>query len=301
MNRDYERVRDALAYLEAHAAEQPSLAELAAQAGLSPQHFQRVFRRWVGISPKRFLQLLTLESAKAALARSESVLDASYAVGLSSPGRLHDLFVSLEAVTPGEHKAGGRGLVIRTGVHDSPFGHCLLALTERGICGLSFDDDPACARGRADLRADWPLARFVEDPAATAPLAARLFGAASEAEGPRIDLYVRGSNFQVQVWRALLGLAPGQLCSYGDLARWIGRPGAARAVGGAVGSNPVAWLIPCHRVVTRMGAFGNYRWGPLRKQAMIGWELARAEAGPGAEGAGRIRRPSRAVGQLAPG
>jgi len=280
MSSDYDRIRDALAYIESQAKSQPELTEVAAHVGLSPHHFQRLFRRWVGISPKRFLQLLTLGEAKAALARSVSVLDAAYEAGLSSPSRLHDLFVNLEAMTPGEYKAGGRGLVIRTGVHASPFGHALLAQTDRGLCGLSFDDQSACEQGRADLRAAWPEAHFVEDPAATAANFEQIFIDPRQPNRPRIDLYVRGSNFQVQVWQALLRLQPGQLCSYGDIARWIGRPTASRAVGGAVGRNPVALLIPCHRVITRMGDFGNYRWGPLRKRAIIGWEFSRAELGP---------------------
>jgi AraC family transcriptional regulator of adaptative response/methylated-DNA-[protein]-cysteine methyltransferase len=278
-SQDYERIRDTLEYLEAHAAEQPGLEQLAARLGLSGPHFQRLFRRWVGISPKRFLQHLTLGEAKAALDRSVSVLDASYEAGLSSPGRLHDLFVQLEAVTPGQYKAGGKGLVIRAGVHQSPFGHALLARTERGLCALSFDDEPSCEQGWADLHAAWPAAEIVRDPAATAPVFASIFLDPEAPDRPRIDLFVHGTNFQLQVWRALLQLAPGQLCRYGDIARWIGRPGAARAVGGAVGSNPVAWLIPCHRVITSMGSFGNYRWGPTRKRAMIGWEMARAELG----------------------
>jgi AraC family transcriptional regulator of adaptative response/methylated-DNA-[protein]-cysteine methyltransferase len=283
MGSDYELVRSALEFIESEARQQPELAEVAAHVGLSPHHFQRLFRRWVGISPKRFLQHLTLDAAKAVLARSDSVLDASYAAGLSSPGRLHDLFVNLEAVTPGEFKAGGRDLIIRTGIHESPFGSCLLALTERGLCGLSFDDAPDCRQGLADLRAAWPAARIVEDAAATRPVFEQLFDNPAAPDRPRIDLYVRGSNFQLQVWRALLAIPPGQLDSYGEIARRIGRPGAARAVGCAVGSNPVAWLIPCHRVITSMGSFGHYRWGALRKRAMIGWELSRAEAEAEAE------------------
>jgi AraC family transcriptional regulator of adaptative response/methylated-DNA-[protein]-cysteine methyltransferase len=277
MHRDYARVTAALQYLDAHAGEQPPLADVAAHVGLSPHHFQRTFRRWVGISPKRFLQLVTIQHAKAALAASASVLDATYDAGLSSPGRLHDLFVALDAVTPGEFKARGRGLTIRAGVHDSPFGYCLLAVTERGICGLSFHDDRRCEEGLEDLSARWPAARIEVDPAATGPVMERVLGHVSDPARFPLTLRVRGTNFQVQVWQALLRLGPGQLATYGDVARRIGRPRAVRAVGGAVGRNPVAWLIPCHRVITSTGTLGHYRWGAERKRAMVGWEAAREE------------------------
>lgn len=275
MTNDFDRIGRALSYLERHRDEQPTLAEIAQHVGSSPHHFQRVFRRWVGISPKRFLQYLTLDHAKASLARARSVLDATYDAGLSSPGRLHDLFVALDAVTPGEFKAQGYELEIRTGEHEGPFGRTLLAVTERGVCGLSFHADD-CADGYARLRRYWPHASLRDDPKYTAPVFDRLF--ASDAHRPRLDLFVSGTNFQIKVWEALLRLTPGELCSYGDLARAIGNPRAVRAVGTAVGANPIAWLIPCHRVIRAMGAFGNYRWGAERKLAMIGWEAARAEA-----------------------
>ncbi len=282
MNSDYERIRRALEYLDAHALEQPGLDDLADHLGLSPSHLQRLFRRWAGISPKRFLQQLTLERAKEALDGSASLLDASLDAGLSSPGRLHDLFVHLEAVTPGEYKAGGQGLTLRTGIHPSPFGHAFLAVTDRGLCALSFDDDPECRQGHSDLRDAWPRATIVDEPSVTQPYFERIFLDADDPDAPdrpRIDLHVRGTNFQIQVWRALLSIPPGRLCSYGDIARAIGRPSAARAVGGAVGRNPVAWLIPCHRVITQLGALGHYRWGAPRKRAMVALELARAEQG----------------------
>lgn len=276
MPNDYETVRDALAFLEAHARSQPTLSEVAGHVGLSPGHFQRLFGRWVGISPKRFLQLVTLEHAKEALVSSASVLDATYASGLSSPGRLHDLFVTVQAVTPGTYRRSGDGLTIHTGVHDSPFGYCLLAVTDRGVCGLSFHDDAACERGLEDVRARWPRADIVASEAVTTPVAENLFGPMREASRAPLTLVVRGTNFQSQVWQALLQVSAGQLTTYGDIARRIGRPSAARAVGAAVGSNPIAWLIPCHRVIASSGTFGGYRWDPLRKKAMIGWEMARA-------------------------
>jgi AraC family transcriptional regulator, regulatory protein of adaptative response / methylated-DNA-[protein]-cysteine methyltransferase len=274
MTNDFDRIGEALAFLENHRREQPSLDEIAASVGLSPHHFQRRFRRWVGISPKRFLQYLTLESAKASLGRSRSVLDATLDVGLSSPGRLHDLFVTLDAVSPGEFKAQGGELTIHTGEHEGPFGRTLLAVTERGVCGLSFHTTD-CGEGYERLRKHWPRANFCDDPERTAPLFERIFS--SDAKRPRLDLFVSGTNFQIKVWEALLQIEPGWLSSYGDVARAIGKPRAVRAVGTAVGANPIAWLIPCHRVIREMGAFGKYRWGPERKLAMIGWEAARAE------------------------
>lgn len=277
MQSDYDRVSVALEYIETNAHDQPDLAEVADHVHLSPHHFQRLFKRWVGISPKRFLQLITIQHAKEALSRSASVLDATFDAGLSSPGRLHDLFVTLDAVTPGEFKSRGQGLEIRTGAHESPFGHCLVAVTDRGVCGLSFHDDPRCAEGIAYLRSQWPAASFGTDRDATELVFHQLFGRPVDRSERQVTLFVKGTNFQVKVWQALLAVRPGQLSTYGHVAEGLGRPGAARAVGGAVGRNPVAWLIPCHRVITSMGVLGNYRWGPVRKKAMIGWEMAQIE------------------------
>jgi AraC family transcriptional regulator of adaptative response/methylated-DNA-[protein]-cysteine methyltransferase len=282
MDSDFDRINAALDYLEAHAKEQPGLDDVAKHLHLSPYHFQRLFKRWVGISPKRFLQYLTINHAKEVLAESRSVLDAAYDAGLSSPGRLHDLFVNLDAVTPGEFSAGGEGLSIRYGRHPSPFGRCLLSVTDRGVCGLTFHDDDACGEGLSDLQRRWPRADIIESPSATAPVFERIFTNPTDRRRFRLTLFVKGTNFQIKVWEALLQLAPGQLVAYGDIARYIGHPKAVRAVGAAVGSNPVSWLIPCHRVVSSAGAIGNYRWGPSRKRAMVGWEMARApgERGP---------------------
>jgi len=271
--RDYERIARAIDYLRRHAEDQPDLAAAARHVKLSEHHFQRVFTRWAGVSPKRFLQYLTVEHAKSRLATAHGVLDVAGTVGLSGPGRLHDLFVTLEAMTPGEFKAGGAGLAIQYGVHETPFGRSLIAMTARGICDLQFIDDENSGIER--LRREWPGAELRPNPAATAPVAERLFGPLVSRPGGALALLVKGSNFQVKVWRALLDLPFGSLATYGSIATRIGVPSAARAVGAAVGANPVAWLIPCHRVIRESGALGGYRWGVGRKAAMLGWEAAR--------------------------
>ncbi|UTH75894.1 methylated-DNA--[protein]-cysteine S-methyltransferase [Chromobacterium sp. IIBBL 290-4] len=272
-SRDYARVRDAIRYLVAHAGEQPQLGELAAAVHLSESRLQRLFSRWAGVSPKRFIQQLTCEAAKARLAAGEPVLPLSHELGLSGGGRLHDLFVTLEAMTPGEYQQGGAGLDIRWSVEPSRFGPVLLARTERGVCALQFlaDEDAA----EAWLRARWPRAGLSHAAGQGRALAGRLFDPLQAADGQPLPLRVQGSNFQIQVWRALLTVPYGSLISYGQLAERMGRPGAARAVGGAVGANPVAWLIPCHRVIRAEGALGQYHWGEDRKTDLIGWEAAR--------------------------
>lgn len=266
--RDYERVARAIRYIEAHAREQPELDAVAGAVGLSPHHFHRLFRRWAGTTPKRFLQLLTLEHAKRRLDESRSVLDATFQAGLSGPGRLHDLFVTMEGVTPGEYGNGGDGLRIRHGSADTPFGTAQLAWTERGICSLVFVDDESDG-ALDDLRRDWPGASLVHDPAEAAALAGRVF------DGERLPLHVRGTNFQVRVWEALVRIPPGTVTAYQDVARGIGRDDAVRAVAGAIARNRIGWLIPCHRVIRKMGEAGGYRWGGERKRAMIAWEAAR--------------------------
>lgn len=274
--RDYERIETAIHYLEQEFRRQPSLAAMAAAAGLSDYHFHRLFSRWVGTTPKRFLQFLTADYAKQRLAESASVLEAAWDAGLSGGGRLHDLLVNLEAVSPGEYKRGGAGLTIDFGIHPSPFGACLLATTERGICGLEFLAERTPAQAQDDLAARWPGAELRQDSPLTAGYLGRLFPLANENSAPPVPLLVKGTNFQLHVWQALLRIPPGSLVSYGDIARYLGKPGAARAVGRAVGSNPIAYLIPCHRVIRSVADFGNYRWGPARKQAMIAWEGAKA-------------------------
>jgi AraC family transcriptional regulator of adaptative response/methylated-DNA-[protein]-cysteine methyltransferase len=272
---DYDRIAQAIRFLEQNHLRQPSLEEVAKSVYLSEFHFQRLFRRWVGISPKRFLQFLTVEHAKRRLDECRSVLDATYDAGLSSPGRLHDLFVTLEAVTPGEYKARGAGLRIAYGVHDTPFGPALLAATERGLSALHFVDDTDEAGAAVDeLRQRWSSATVMEDARATEPLAERIF-AAEKSDAP-IPLFVQGTNHQVRVWQALLRVPAGAMVSYEQLAAAAGRPDAVRAVAGAVARNQVGYVIPCHRVIRKLGVFGGYRWGPERKQAILGWEAARA-------------------------
>ena len=281
--KDYIRIEAALEYLATNGELQPTLKDVADHVGLSEHHLQRTFTRWAGISPKRFLQFQTVEAAKSLLLDSRSVLDTTYSAGLSSGGRLHDLFITLEAMTPGEYKAGGAGLTITIGFHDSPFGDCVVAVTDRGVCGLSFvvAGDREAARDEIALR--WPGAALVQDDEAVRPIAERVFAAwggqawAPEAPEPGqsaitptpLSLLVRGTNFQVRVWEALLRIPPGTVATYEDIALAVGQPGATRAVGTAIARNPVAYLIPCHRVIRKTGAFGSYHWGATRKVAML--------------------------------
>jgi AraC family transcriptional regulator of adaptative response/methylated-DNA-[protein]-cysteine methyltransferase len=272
---DYRRVEAAILYLEAHYQDQPTLEEIAAEAHLSKYHFQRLFTRWAGVSPKRYLQALTLGGAKAVLADAGSVLDATYETGLSSPGRLHDLFVTHEAVTPGEFKALGAGLAIRHGFGVSPFGTCLVAATARGVCWLSFHGAEGRGSALAELQRAWPHADLSADLDA-GPLLARIFPPAGQRKRQApVHLVLRGTPFQLKVWEALLEIPSGEVSSYGDVARRIGQPSAARAVGNAVAHNPVAFLIPCHRVIRQAGGAGSYRWGAERKRTMLAWETAR--------------------------
>jgi len=284
MSSDYTRIARALEFIARHVDSQPSLEQVAAEVDLSPHHLQRMFTRWVGVSPKKFLQYLTLDRAKTALDAHRSVLDAAMDSGLSGPGRLHDLFVSHESVTPGEYKGRGEGLTIEHGWADSPFGDALFFLSPRGLCGLAFAFDGA--RGRAEAFADmerrWPHASLVENPKRVAGIAASIFGD-SRRRADQLRLVLYGSPFQIKVWEALLRIPPGGLVTYDAIARRIGAPSGARAVGGAVGANPISWLIPCHRVIrkTAMGGdynwVGGYNWGPTRKLAMLGWEAARTD------------------------
>ncbi len=272
---DYARIERALRFLNTHYLRRPTLDEVAAHIHLSPFHFERLFQRWAGTSPKRFLQHLTKEHAKAILQDSRSLLDAAFESGLSGTGRLHDLFVSCEAVTPGEYKHRGEGVTIEYGFHPTPFGECLLATTERGICALRFLSTPSKQTALRELRDDWPAAEFVENDGETGGICRRIFSGAAKYAGAPFHLHLRGTNFQLKVWQALLTIPCGRLANYGDLAAKIGAPGASRAVGSAVGRNPVAYLIPCHRVIRSLGVIGDYRWGRERKQAIIGWETAR--------------------------
>lgn len=272
---DYDRVARAIEIILERRDEALRLDELAADVGLSPFHFQRLFSRWAGISPKRFFQYLTIDHARRVLREGPSVLDATLEVGLSGPGRLHDLFVSIDAVTPGEFKSGGRDLEIRHGTHPTPFGDCQVGVTERGVCWLSFSTAEDHDDGLRALRAAWPSATLVEDSQAAAALCRRIFGPTPRQTDTPVTLLVRGTNLQLKVWEALIRIPPGRLVTYADVARAVGHPGAARAVGQAVGANPIAYLIPCHRVIRSLGTLGDYRWGATRKHAMIGWEASR--------------------------
>jgi len=274
----YARISDAIAYIVEHYQAQPGLEQLAAAAGLSPHHFQRLFTRWAGVSPKKFLQYLTLEHARSVLQEANgTVLETTHATGLSSPGRLHDLFVQIEHMTPGEYRNGGESLAINYEFADSPFGPLFVASTQRGVCHMAFADieaDPP-----ASLRQRFPRARFRRRPDAFQRGALAIFGE-DWSQPERVRLHLKGSPFQLKVWECLLRIPYGRLATYGTVAGAIGRPAASRAVGAAVGSNPVAYIIPCHRVIRASGHLGGYRWRPERKAAMVGWEAA-AEARDG--------------------
>ena len=271
---DYYRIEKAIKYIEANYKTQPSLDEIARHVCLSPFHFQRLFKDWAGISPKKFIQFLTLEYAKILLANSQSVFEASYQAGLSGPSRLHDLFVNIEAVTPGEFRARGEGLKIWYGFHDSPFGSYMLAVTERGICALHFAAATEKQQYLGLLRRQWPNAVIEENPVVTGTYHGHLFDMGGQTGRRKITLFLKGTNFQLKVWRALLQIPSGCLASYDMVAKSIGKPTASRAVGSAIGANPVGFIIPCHRVINKIGAIGQYRWGSSRKKAIIGWEAA---------------------------
>jgi AraC family transcriptional regulator of adaptative response/methylated-DNA-[protein]-cysteine methyltransferase len=272
-SRDYARVERAIRFVEANRRRQPELAEVARSVHLSEYHFQRLFRRWAGISPKRFLQFLTKEDAKRRLRQSANVLDAALDAGLTGSGRLHELLVECEAVTPGDVRRAGAGLAIRYGFHPSPFGECLLAATARGICALRFVGDAGRAGELRALKDEWPNATWIEDQAGTGSFVEHAFTGLTTG-GP-LHLHLRGTNFQIKVWEALLALPEGSVTTYAAVARSIGHPRAARAVGTAIGQNPVALLIPCHRVLRSAGDVSGYRWGGARKQAMLALEGAR--------------------------
>ena len=279
--KDYQRVEKAIRFIEDHAPAQPALSDIAAAAGISEFHFQRLFSRWVGISPKRFLQFLTHAHARKMIERSESLLDAAYEAGLSGPGRLHDLFVSCEAVTPGQVKKKGEGLAMFWGIHPTPFGRCMIAASDRGIVSLHFLPPHTAQAALAEIEKKWPEAQIRHKPETTARLAEAVFPfSGPEAPAP-VFLHVRGTNFQIRVWEALLKIPLGKAVTYEDIARHIGMPAAARAVGNAVGANPIPFLIPCHRVIRKTGVFGNYGSGPARKKAMLAWESAHVPTGHG--------------------
>jgi AraC family transcriptional regulator of adaptative response/methylated-DNA-[protein]-cysteine methyltransferase len=278
---DYAQIRRAIAYLTETWVEQPSLDDLAAHLGLSPAHCQKLFKRWCGLSPKEFVQAITVDHARGLLEGSSSVLDAAYQVGLSGSSRLHDLFVSHEAMTPGDYKRRGEGLDMAYGFHPSPFGDALLIATERGVAGLAFvDEDKGQTRAQAlaDMAQRWPRARFVEAPDKTARIARQVFDPAACRDRP-IRLVMIGTDFEVRVWETLLRIPMGRAVSYTDIARHLGQPTASRAVGSAVGRNPISFVVPCHRVLRGDGSLGGYHWGLTRKRALIGWETGRLAAG----------------------
>lgn len=281
---DYERIAKAIAFMRQNHLNQPDLATVAQHIGLSEYHFQRLFTQWAGISPKRFLQYLTIEYAKSKIDQTQSLLDLTLDVGLSSPGRLHDLFVNLEAMSPGEFKAGGAGLQIHYGIHDTPFGKTLIATTARGVCNLHFLDVADQLTVEQTLRRSWSNAEIIHDVKATQPLHDLIFDSSISRDSTKwtlreqksLTVLVKGTNFQIQVWRALLNVPFGGMTTYQSVAEMIGRPTATRAVGTAVGNNPIGYLIPCHRVLRASGELGGYRWGLERKTAILGWEASRA-------------------------
>lgn len=271
--KDYQRIERLLTWINTHADQQPSLDTLARVAQLSPHHLQRTFTRWVGLSPKQFLAVLTTHHAKALLAESRSVLDTSLRVGLSGPGRLHDLFVKVEAMTPGEYKQRGLGLQIRYGAHPTPFGIAFIAITKYGICALSFlDDTQSVAARAAHLATQWPQATVRADATAGAKYLKQIFTRTLRRARTPIPVVVKGTQFQIKVWQALLNIPGGSLVSYQDVATFLHRTTACRAVANAVADNPVGIIIPCHRVIQKLGHFGGYRGGAARKQALIAWE-----------------------------
>jgi AraC family transcriptional regulator, regulatory protein of adaptative response / methylated-DNA-[protein]-cysteine methyltransferase len=286
-SRDFARVARAIHYIDDNFRAQPRLAAIAAAARLSEFHFNRLFRRWAGITPRQYLAFVTADAARGALSGTSSVLDAAYAVGLSGPGRLHDLLVTLDAVTPGELKRRGRGVELFFGFSDTPFGRALLASTPRGLSHLSFIEPGAEGAALAALDSSWPHAHKARDDAAAARLAQRIWGEApGVAARTPLQLAVKGTNFQLKVWRGLLDLGARGATTYSELALAAGAGRAARAVGNAVGANPVAWLIPCHQVLRKDGTLGGYRWGADRKRAMLAWQRVR-----GAQPAGSAPRP----------
>ena len=271
---DYERIARVIRYLDKHHAEQPDLAVLASQAGLSPSHFHRLFSKWAGVTPKDFLQCLTLARVKESLQNGKSVLDSALDAGLSGSSRAHDLCVNLEAASPGEMKSGGEGWTIAAGFAETPFGECLIAESPRGICHLAFVEPDESSAAWAELHEIWPKAHLRRDDSHARKIAAQIFARRRRRAQPALRAFVRGTPFQLRVWRALMQVPPGRLTTYGRLARRLGMPSASRAVGSAVGANSLAFLVPCHRVIRGTGVVGQYRWGDMRKRALLMWEDA---------------------------
>lgn len=269
---DYDIVRRAIAHIRGNWRAQPEVEAIADAAGVTPTELHHLFRRWCGLPPKAFLQALTLDSARALLRASTSVLDTAYEVGLSGPGRLHDLFVTHESMSPGEWKAGGENLTMTYGYHPSPFGMALVMLAPRGLAGLAFADPGEERAALEDMKARWPRAKYIEDYAATAPTARRIFDSALWKEDQPLRVVLIGTDFEVRVWEKLLSIPLGKITTYSDLATRAGAPKAPRAVGAAVGKNPISFVVPCHRVIGKSGELTGYHWGITRKRAMLGWE-----------------------------
>ena len=269
---DYDLVKHTLAFISENWRDQPSLETLADQAGLSPTHLQRLFTRWAGLSPKAFLQAVTLDHARGLLRDSASILDASYELGLSGPGRLHDLFVTHEGMSPGIYKAHGRGLNITYGFHDCPFGRALILITSEGLAGLAFADHGKEKSALADMTSRWPEATYVENQQATAAYAKRIFESERWKPDQPLKIVFIGSDFEIRVWETLMRIPFGKASTYSDIASHIGKPKAARAVGAAVGKNPISFVVPCHRVLGKSGGLCGYHWGLTRKRAILGWE-----------------------------
>jgi AraC family transcriptional regulator of adaptative response/methylated-DNA-[protein]-cysteine methyltransferase len=272
---DYSVVKRAIEFISTHWRDQPSIDEVAEHVGLSPSHFQHVFKRWAGLTPKAFLQAITIERARELLRDSASVLDTAYDVGLSGPSRLHDLFVTHEALTPGDYRRDD--LTLAYGFHLSPFGESIIIASPRGMAGLGFVDDGAREAALADMARRWPRARLVRDDGMTATYAERVFDPAFWRPDAPLRVVMIGSDFEVRVWETLLSVPMGRATTYSDIARKIGKPKAARAVGAAIGRNPISFVVPCHRVLGRSGALTGYHWGLARKQAIIGWEAGRVD------------------------
>ena len=272
---DFGRIEKAIGFIEQNFKSRPSLDQIAQSVHLSKYHFNRMFKRWAGVSPMQFMQYLTLDYTKQKLIESKSLLDASLDAGLSGPGRLHDLFVNLEAMTPGEFKKQGEGLGISHGFGDSPFGSLLAASTPRGICHLGFVGGAGRQEALDRLYETWPRAQFIERDEPVKALLGDIFSADQSRRPGPFNLHIKGTNFQINVWKALLNIPEGWVVSYQDIAAYLGKPKAVRAVANAVAINPVAFLIPCHRVIAKSGKIHQYRWGPARKKAIIGWEAAR--------------------------
>jgi AraC family transcriptional regulator, regulatory protein of adaptative response / methylated-DNA-[protein]-cysteine methyltransferase len=276
--RDYDSVRRAIAFISEHWRTQPTIEAIADSAGVTPDELHHLFRRWAGLTPKAFMQALTLDHAKALLRDSASVLDAALDSGLSGPGRLHDLFVTHEAMSPGEWKHGGSGMMLRYGFHPSPFGTAIVMATSRGLAGLAFADPGAEQAALADMKGRWPNATYVEDYLSTAPLAQRIFVPKLWRSDQPLRVVLIGTDFEVRVWETLLKIPMGKAVSYSDIANKISAPKASRAVGTAVGKNPVSFVVPCHRALGKDGKLTGYHWGITRKQAMLGWEAGQVSA-----------------------